>query len=48
MRWIDFEPDIMVHWVRMAQNVQRYNVVIVGRIFNEGSWVSEAWRKEHP
>ena len=32
----------------MAQNVLRYNVVIVGRFFNKGSWVSEAWKKEHP
>ena len=32
----------------MAQNVLRYNVVIVGRFFNKGSWVSEAWRKNHP
>ena len=38
----------MVDWVRMAQNVLRYNVVIVGKFFNKGSWVSEAWRKEHP
>ena len=37
-----------VDWVRMAQNVLRYNVVIVGKFFNKGSWVSEAWRKEHP
>ena len=32
----------------MAQNVLRYNVVIVGKFFNKGSWVSEAWRKEDP
>ena len=32
----------------MAQGVLRYNVVIVGKFFNGGSWVSEAWRKEHP
>ena len=32
----------------MAQSVLRYNVVIVGKFFNKGSWVSEAWRKEHP
>ena len=31
----------------MAQSVHRYNVVIVGRFFNKGSWVSEAWKKEH-
>ena len=32
----------------MAQNVLRYNVVIVGKFFNKVSWVSEAWRKDHP
>ena len=32
----------------MAQNVLRYNVVIVGRFFNNGCWVSEAWKREHP
>ena len=32
----------------MAQSVLRYNVAIVGRFFNKGSWVPEAWRKEHP
>ena len=47
-RWKSFAPDIQVDWVRMAQNVLRYNVVIVGKFFNKGSWVSEAWRKEHP
>ena len=47
-RWKDFAPDIQVDWERMAQNILRYNVAIVGRFFNEGSWVSEAWRKEHP
>ena len=47
-RWKDFAPDIKVDWVRMAQNVLRYNVVIVGKFFNKGSWVSEAWRREHP
>ena len=47
-RWKDFASDIQVDWVRMAQNVLRYNVVIVGRFFNKGSWVSEAWKKEHP
>ena len=40
--------DIQVEWVRMAQSVLRYNVVIVGKYFNKGSWVSEAWKKEHP
>ena len=47
-RWKDFAPDIKVDWVRMAQNVLRYNVVIVGKFFNKGSWVSDAWRKAHP
>ena len=36
-RWKDFAPDIKVDWVRMAQNVLRYNVVIVGRFFNKRS-----------
>ena len=43
----DFAPDIKVDWVRMAQNVLLYNVLIVGRFFNKGSWVSDTWRKEH-
>ena len=47
-RWKDFAKDINVDWVRMAQNVPRYNVVIVGKFFNKGSWCSEAWRKDHP
>ena len=46
--WKNFAPDIQVDGVRMAQNVLRFNVVIVGKFFNKGSWVSEAWRKEHP
>ena len=33
-RWKDYVPDIEVDWVRMAQSVMRYNVVIVGRFFN--------------
>ena len=32
----------------MAQSVLRFNVVIVGKFFNKGSWVSEAWRRDHP
>ena len=32
----------------MAQSILRYNVVIVGKFFNKGSWVSEAWRRDHP
>ena len=46
-RWKDFAPDIKVDWVRMTQNILRYNVVIVGRFFNKGSWVSDTWRKTH-
>ena len=46
-RWKDIAPEIYVGWVRMAQSVLRYNVVIVGRYFNKGSWVSETWKKEH-
>ena len=41
-------PDIQVDWVWMAQSVLRYNVVVVAKSFNKGSWVSEAWRREHP
>ena len=37
-----FAPDIKVDWVRMAQRVLLYNVVIAGKFFNKGSWVSEA------
>ena len=44
----NFASDITVDWVRMAQNVLRYNVVVVGKFFNRGSWASEAWRKQHP
>ena len=46
--WNHFAKDIEIDWVRMAQNVLRYNVVIVGKFFNKGSWVSEAWRRDHP
>ena len=46
-RRIDFAPDIQVDWVLMAQSVLRYNVVIVWKFFKKGSWVSEAWRKNH-
>ena len=31
----------------MAQSVLRYNVVIVNKFFNKGSWTSEAWQKGH-
>ena len=47
-RWKDIAPDINADWNRMAQNVLGYNVVIVMVFFNKESWVSEAWRKEHP
>ena len=33
-RWKNFALDIQVDWVRMAQSVLRYNVVIVGQFFN--------------
>ena len=46
-RWKNFAPDIKVDWVRMAQSMLRYNVVIIGKFFHEGSWVSEAWMKAH-
>ena len=36
-RWKDFALDINVDWVRVAQSVRRYNVVIVGKVFNKGS-----------
>ena len=44
-RWKSFAPDVEVDWVRMTQSVLRYNVVIVGKFFNKGSLVSEAWIK---
>ena len=47
-RWNNFAPDIKVDWVWIAQSVLRYNVVIVGKFFNKGSKVSEAWRIECP
>ena len=47
-RWNYFAKDIKIDWVRMAQNVIRYNVVIVRKFFNKESWVSEAWKREHP
>ena len=47
-RWKSFAPDTKIDWVRMAQNALRYNVVIVGKFFNKGSWSSEAWKKKHP
>ena len=43
----NFASDIKVDWVMMAQSVLRYNVVIVGKFFNRGSWTSDAWRKVH-
>ena len=47
-RWKTFALDIDVNLVRMVQSVPYYNVVIVGKFFNKGSWVSDAWRKDHP
>ena len=47
-RWKSFAPDIKVDWVRMTQNVLRYNVVIVGRFFNKGSWVWDMWKIDCP
>ena len=44
-RWKNFASDVNVDWVRMAQNALRFNVVIVGKYFNEGSWVSDAWKR---
>ena len=44
----NFAPDITANWVQMARNVLRYNIVILGKFFNKGSWVSEAWRRAHP
>ena len=41
-------PNVQVDWVRIEQSIQRFNVVVVGRFFNKGSWVSEVWKKEHP
>ena len=43
----NFASDIRVDWVRMAESVQGYNFVIVGKFFNNGSRISEAWRKAH-
>lgn len=37
-----FAPDIKVDWVRMAQNMLRYNVVIVG-----DSSIMAAWSPRH-
>ena len=31
----------------MAQSVLRYNVVIVGKFFNKGSWTSDVWKKAY-
>ena len=47
-RWKDFAPDIRVDWMRIGQNVNRYNMAIVGKVFNKGGWISKAKRKEHP
>ena len=47
-QWENFALDIQVDWVRMAQSVLRYNVVVVGKFFNKGCLMSEAWKREHP
>ena len=47
-RWKNFAPDIQVDWVRMAQSVLRYNVVIVSKFFNKGSWVIRGVEKRPP
>ena len=47
-RWKDFAPDITVDWVRMAQNVLRYNLGKASKYFNDGSLVSEAKRRDNP
>ena len=36
-RWKSFSPDIEVDLVRMAQNVIRYNVMIVGKFSTKGA-----------
>ena len=46
-RWNDIARDIKVDWVRIAQSELSFNVVIVGKFFNKGSWISEGLRKEH-
>ena len=45
LRWKSFAPDLEVDWVRMAQSVLHSNIVVVGKFFNKGSWVSEAWKQ---
>ena len=37
-RWKDFAPDTRIDWVKMAQNVLRYNVVIVGSFSTRAAW----------
>ena len=46
-RWKNFASDIRVYWVRMAQSVLRYNLVVVGKFFDKGGLCSEAWRREN-
>ena len=45
-RWKNFAPDTKVDGVRTSQNVVWYNVVIMGKYFNKGNWVSDEWRIE--
>ena len=47
MQWKDFAHDIKIDWVRIAQCMLRYNVVIVGKFFNKGNWVADVWMEEH-
>ena len=43
----DYAPDITTDSVRIAKNVLRYNIVIVGMFFNKASLTSVTWRREH-
>ena len=47
-RWKNFAKDIKVDWVRMAQNVLRYNVVIVGQILQQGELDVRGLEKSSP
>ena len=39
--------DIQVDWVRMAQSVPNFYVLIANLLFDKGSSVSEAWRRDY-
>ena len=47
-RWKNFAPDIQVDWVRMAQSVLRYNVVIVSKVFQQGELGLRSVEKREP